>query len=408
MGRASKWFNKLLRRKKAPPDYQGADAANRRSQGSCTDDLYDGPERFVDPSKQAIVVAAATAAVAEAALAAAKAAAEVSAFRGYLARRALRALKGLVKLQALVRGYLVRKQGADMLRRMQAMVRLQARARANRVQNLECSHYGLENTGDYDNKLSANLSKMEQSTIAKVSRCSSRSNMREEVATNWLENWMECPRGNQGSLKLKHADDDRNDKILEVDCWRPHPNPQGRNRIHNPTAHDYLDHSFAASDSVAIHSWTNLQKPNASPYSDQEVSSIRSVSFPLEAYIPESSPQAYSGQSRPRSTGKSSRRNECSSSFLASYMSGHPNYMSNTESSQAKARCHSTPRQRPDVEKPSYTRRSSYACPDPTSYSRRASDLGANSTRNLYSGSGRLDRLVIPACEDPLGRYHWC
>ncbi|KAL3850254.1 hypothetical protein ACJIZ3_012136 [Penstemon smallii] len=55
------------------------------------------------------------------------------AFRGFLARRALRALKGLVRLQALVRGHAVRKQAAITLRCMQALVRVQARVRARRV-----------------------------------------------------------------------------------------------------------------------------------------------------------------------------------------------------------------------------------------------------------------------------------
>ncbi|KAH9298340.1 hypothetical protein KI387_030022, partial [Taxus chinensis] len=56
-----------------------------------------------------------------------------TAFRGFLARRALRALKGLVRLQALVRGHAVRKQAAITLQCMQALVRVQARVRARRV-----------------------------------------------------------------------------------------------------------------------------------------------------------------------------------------------------------------------------------------------------------------------------------
>ncbi|GJR90355.1 IQ-DOMAIN 31-like protein [Tanacetum coccineum] len=57
-----------------------------------------------------------------------------SVYRGHLARRALRALKGLVKFQALVRGFLVRKQVAATLYSMQALLRAQLAVRSKRAE----------------------------------------------------------------------------------------------------------------------------------------------------------------------------------------------------------------------------------------------------------------------------------
>ncbi|KAL5218516.1 hypothetical protein ABZP36_019200 [Zizania latifolia] len=54
-------------------------------------------------------------------------------FRGHLARRAFKALKSLVRLQAVARGAYVRRQAEVAIHCMQAMVRLQVRVRARQM-----------------------------------------------------------------------------------------------------------------------------------------------------------------------------------------------------------------------------------------------------------------------------------
>ncbi|TKY49642.1 IQ-DOMAIN 14 [Spatholobus suberectus] len=60
-----------------------------------------------------------------------------TAFRGYLARKALRALKGIVKLQAIIRGRAVRRQAMSTLKCLQSIVSIQSQVFARRLQMVE-------------------------------------------------------------------------------------------------------------------------------------------------------------------------------------------------------------------------------------------------------------------------------
>ncbi|CAJ2655103.1 unnamed protein product [Trifolium pratense] len=60
-----------------------------------------------------------------------------TAFRGYLAKKALRALKGIVKLQAIIRGRAVRRQAMSTLKSLQSIVSIQSKICARRMQMVE-------------------------------------------------------------------------------------------------------------------------------------------------------------------------------------------------------------------------------------------------------------------------------
>ncbi|KAF7813255.1 protein IQ-DOMAIN 14-like [Senna tora] len=336
----------------------------------------------LNANKHAIAVAAATAAVAEAALAAAQAAAEVvrltsgggggegsvpstsslpaavvhggarqhrwpeevaavkiqSAFRGYLAKRALRALKALVKLQALVRGHIVRKKTADMLRRMQTLVRLQSQARAGRVHLSHTLHSTKSTLSHqhpvpeyYEHPLRAYSTKFEGSSLLKRSNSNAYyreiGSERARFGSNWFDRWIEenvwdHPRAEKN---------ERSDKILEVDTWKPHLKPSQNEKS---LMASYLASSYDQYDSpTRTLNQTLFGSLNKFPKGIKE-------SQKLPSRTAESSPEPFSSASSRRIRAPfTPTRSECG------YM-GHPNYMANTESSRAKVRSMSAPRQR--------------------------------------------------------------
>ncbi|XP_057475638.1 protein IQ-DOMAIN 23-like [Actinidia eriantha] len=435
MGKTSRWFRALLGAKKqsgSSPAKTGSET-NRpkkdkkwgfvRSFNANEASSSGAYAESVDANKHAIAVAEATAAVAEAALAAAQAAAEVvrltsgggcrpaaayvserdrrresaavkiqSTFRAYLARRALRALKGLVRLQALVRGHIVRKQSADMLRRMQAMARIQARASANRAHVSESSHFSsksfhslhpdLPHNIKFDNQQSAYGTKSNLSTILKSSQSNRKikGNValeRTHLGSNWLDQWMqECSWNSHGNTSLKTgcADEERSDKILEVDTGKPQLNSNRGDKIFRTSQHT-----------------TKTHKKNSS-ISSGEVLSLRSLKLPMQTdqgavWSSGNSPHVRSASSRP---GSSSRRgplspaqSECSRSLYGGYF-GHPNYMANTESYRAKLRSQSAPRQRMQVETLGLTKRFVRGYWDVDTISEMDSDLHDNFRTNAY------------------------
>jgi len=197
------------------------------------------------------------------------------------------------------------------------------------------------------------------------------------------------------STRTGTTDDEKNDKILEVDSGKPHFTKRKNlfNSSHHVLASDQYSHSFTTSkDSTTHHT---VPSPSSC-----EVQSLSPLKFSHEVedgafYTADNSPQVFSASSRGGGGSKRSpftpTKSDGSRSFLSGY-SDHPNYMAFTESSRAKARSLSAPKQRPQYERSSSAKRYS----ESRSSAQKLSHLHANFASKAYPGSGRLDKLGMP------------
>lgn len=211
---------------------------------------------------------------------------------------------------------------------------------------------------------------------------------------------MEQSTWNNTSLENRHDDDERSDKILEIDTWKPHENTTRNDRT-IPTSHYFAswnemskNHSRNGPSRLS----SKLQKPNPS-VSSEEVSSVLSSKIPpvgdhFPAWTAENSPRVHSATSRPTNNlkgGFTPARSECSRSVFGDYL-GHPSYMANTQSFQAKVRSHSAPKQRLQFEELSLNGKFSRDLCDADTISEKGYAFVANRKSNAYLYSGQVKR----------------
>ncbi|KAK7251265.1 hypothetical protein RIF29_34307 [Crotalaria pallida] len=428
MGKASKWFRGLLGLKKPESLSSSASPSKPKRRWSflktTTTSSYTQndnnlhllhhvgptsttPEHHpLDPNKHAVAVAAATAAVAEAAVAAAQAAAAVvrltssgrsaaggvgvreewaavkiqAAFRGCLARKALRALKGLVKLQALVRGHIERKRRGPWLKRMRAQLRAQARRHAQYL-TAKSSTYLLHGPGTpekFESPIRSKSMKYDQSPILKRNgskSCGSRSDSQGDD-----QSWTQ---GRSSLRSCSSKNDEKSERILEIDSGK---------QVTSKRRSLFFSHGHALVSDHYGSSMTN--KRDSTSLKSGQTSSCEIEETPF--CTASNSPQYLSATSK----DEGSRRSPFTptrSDGTRSYLCDYPSYMAYTESSKAKVRSLSAPKQRPQYDRSSSsTRYLLNGFGESRMATQRASALHTGFTSKAYPGSGRLDKLGMP------------
>uniref|UniRef100_A0A0E0PIG7 DUF4005 domain-containing protein n=1 Tax=Oryza rufipogon TaxID=4529 RepID=A0A0E0PIG7_ORYRU len=377
----------------AAAEASGGNAAiARAAEAAWLRSVYADTER--EQSKHAIAVAAATAAAADAAVAAAQAAVAVvrltskgrsapvlaatvagdtrslaaaavriqTAFRGFLAKKALRALKALVKLQALVRGFLVRRQAAATLQSMQALIRAQATVRAHR-------------TGA---GAAANLPHLHHAPFwPRRSLVRRWLNLADDIAMYMFDvdvvcwRWMQQERCAGDDTRSEHGvaaysrrlsasiesssyGYDRSPKIVEVDTGRPKSRSSSSRRASSPLLLDAAGCASGGEDWCAnsMSSPLPCYLPGGAP--PPRIAVPTSRHFPDYDWCALEKARPATAQSTPRyaHAPPTPTKSVCGGGGGGGIHSSPlncPNYMSNTQSFEAKVRSQSAPKQRPET-----------------------------------------------------------
>ncbi|KHN34427.1 hypothetical protein glysoja_016755 [Glycine soja] len=324
---------------------------------------------------------------------------------GQIARRALRALKGLVKLQALVRGHIERKRTAEWLKRVQVLLHAQPQVSAGLIlhaspsgSKLSSHLHGPETPEKFESPIRSKSMKHEHSPILKRNGSKScvQINGYQEMCGSRSESQVNEQSWNSGrSLNRTYSsNDERNDRVLEVDSGKPHFTIKRRNLSFSTGSDLYSKSLNSTKESTSLQSGqSSCCEVQSHSYTSQKVNEVEESPF----CTADNSPQYLSATSKDGGFKRSPftpTKSDGSRSYIRGYPD-YPSYMACTESSKAKARSLSAPKQRPQSEKSGSSNRYSLNGFDMSRLATQRA-MQASFTNKAYPGSGRLDKLGMP------------